>query len=84
MPASSHILDRIAMSFDDDRAVADTGLLLTGTLMGRLGLESTIDEMVGGATGPEASWPRWLPGVTASMTWHGAAARRDDLADPGA
>ena len=46
MPASSHVLDPIRVTFDDDRAVADAGLLLTGTLVGRLGLETTIDEKV--------------------------------------
>jgi hypothetical protein len=43
MPASSHVLDPVRVTFDDDRAVADAGLLLTGTLVGRLGgLERTI------------------------------------------
>lgn len=46
MPASSHIIDRVGVTFDDDRTVADAGLLLSGTLMGRLGLESATDEMV--------------------------------------
>jgi hypothetical protein len=46
MPASSHVLDPIRVTFDDDRAVADAGLLLTGTLVSRLGLERTIDERV--------------------------------------
>jgi hypothetical protein len=47
MPASSHTLDRVTVTFDDDRAVADAGLVLTGTLVGRLGLEQLIDETVG-------------------------------------
>jgi hypothetical protein len=46
MPASSHVLDPIRVTFDDDRAVADAGLLLTGTLIGRLGLEGLIDGTV--------------------------------------
>jgi hypothetical protein len=46
MPASSQFLDPIQVTFDDDRAVADAGLLLTGTLIGRLGLEQTVDEKV--------------------------------------
>lgn len=46
MPASSHTLDRIKVSFDDDRLVADAGLMLTGTLVGRLGLEQAIDDAV--------------------------------------
>lgn len=43
MPTSSQVLDAIQVSFADERSVADAGLMLTGTLMGRLGLESTID-----------------------------------------
>jgi hypothetical protein len=46
MPASSHLLDPIRVTFDDERAVADAGLLLTGTLIGRLGLEQLIAERV--------------------------------------
>ena len=46
MPASSQVLDPIRVSFDDERAVADAGLMLTGTLIGRLGLERTIDARV--------------------------------------
>jgi hypothetical protein len=46
MPASSQVLDPIRVSFDDERAVADAGLLLTGTLIGRLGLERLIDGKV--------------------------------------
>ncbi len=34
------------MTFDDEHAVADAGLLLTGTLVGRLGLEQLIDDKV--------------------------------------
>lgn len=45
MPAESHDIDRVAVSFDDGNAVADAGLLLTGTLIGRLGLERTTDQM---------------------------------------
>ena len=39
-------LDRIEAVFDDGCLVADGGLLLAGTLMGRLGLEGLIDETV--------------------------------------
>lgn len=46
MPASSQVLDPIQVTFDDRRAVADAGLLLTGTLIGRLGLEETADAKV--------------------------------------
>ena len=46
MPASSHVLDPVRVSFDDDNAVADAGLLLSGTLVKRLGLERVADERV--------------------------------------
>jgi hypothetical protein len=46
MPASSQVLDPIQVTFDDERAVADAGLLLTGTLIGRLGLERSVDRRV--------------------------------------
>jgi hypothetical protein len=39
-------LDVIEVAFDDPRAVADAGLLLTGTLAGRLGLEDLVNETV--------------------------------------
>ena len=47
MPVSSHTLDRIDVTFDDDRAVADAGLILTGTLLQKLELETVADAMVG-------------------------------------
>lgn len=43
---SSHTLDRVAVTFDDDRAVADAGLILPATLAGRLGLEDAADAVV--------------------------------------
>lgn len=46
MPASSQVLDPIRESSDDERAVADAGLMLTGTLVGRLGLERLTDARV--------------------------------------
>jgi hypothetical protein len=45
MPVSQSI-DSISVGFDDERAVADAGLLLTGTTMARLGLEQATDEVV--------------------------------------
>lgn len=45
MPVSQSI-DSIAVRFGDERAVADAGLLLTGTTMARLGLEQVADEAV--------------------------------------
>jgi hypothetical protein len=44
--SSSHSLDRIAVTFDDDHAVATAGLLLTATLGQHLDLEAVIDDCV--------------------------------------
>jgi hypothetical protein len=40
---SSHSLDRLATAFDDDRLVADAGLLLPATLAQHLGLKELVD-----------------------------------------
>jgi len=39
-------IDGIGVRFDDASLVADTGLLLAGTVMDRLGLEALIDAAV--------------------------------------
>jgi hypothetical protein len=39
-------LDGIAVCFDDERAVADAGIVLTATLAQRLGIEALVDEAV--------------------------------------
>ena len=41
---SSHSLDRLDVAFDDDRLVADAGLLLPATLAAHLGLKGLVDE----------------------------------------
>ncbi len=41
---SSHNPDRLDVAFDDDRLVADAGLLLPATLAGQLGLRQLVDE----------------------------------------
>ena len=43
---SSHTLDRLDTAFDDDRLVADAGLLLPATLAHQLGLRGLVDEHV--------------------------------------
>ena len=40
---SSHSLDRLDTAFDDDRLVADAGLLLPATLAQRLGLRELVE-----------------------------------------
>ncbi len=39
-------IDGLEVRFDDGSLVADAGLLLAGTVMGRLGLESMLDEVL--------------------------------------
>jgi hypothetical protein len=39
-------LDGVAVAFDDERAVADAGVVLIATLSGRLGIEGLVDERV--------------------------------------
>ncbi len=41
---SSHSLDRLDVAFDDDRLVADAGLLLPATLAQHLRLRELVDE----------------------------------------
>jgi hypothetical protein len=41
---SSHSLDRLDTAFDDDRLVANAGLLLPATLAAHLGLKDLVDE----------------------------------------
>jgi hypothetical protein len=41
---SSHSLDRLDTAFDDDRLVADAGLLLPATLAQHLGLRALVDQ----------------------------------------
>ena len=49
-------MDRLECVFDDERAVANAGLLLAATLAGRLGLEELVDEAVDlGAAGRGAA-----------------------------
>jgi hypothetical protein len=42
----SHAIDRLEATFDDDSLVANAGLILPATLMGRLGLEALVNRMV--------------------------------------
>ncbi|HEX6255811.1 MAG TPA: IS1380 family transposase [Euzebyales bacterium] len=46
MRSSSHILDRLTVTFDDDHAVADAGLVLPATLIEHLDVEATADGIV--------------------------------------
>jgi hypothetical protein len=50
-------IDGLRVVFDDDRAVADAGLILPATLAGRLGLEGVVDEAVDLGGRPGAARP---------------------------
>jgi len=43
---SSHTLDRVAVTFDDEHAVADAGLILPATLAGKIRVEDAADAVV--------------------------------------
>jgi hypothetical protein len=51
------VLDRLRVEFDDERAVANAGLLLPATLAGRLGLERLVEETVDLSGRPGAARP---------------------------
>lgn len=54
---SSHVLDRLAVTFDDEHAVAAAGLVLPATLAGRLGIEALADELIDLGDKPGAHRP---------------------------
>ena len=49
--------DSVAVDFDDERLVANAGVLLTGTLIERLGLERLVDQTVELRDRPGAARP---------------------------
>jgi len=50
-------LDRFAFAFDDERVVANAGLVLASTLAGRLGIEQVVDETLDLGGRPGAARP---------------------------
>ena len=44
--SSIRAIDRIEVTFDDETLVADAGLIVPATLMGRLGLEALVNSTV--------------------------------------
>ena len=56
---SSHSLDRLETAFDDDRLVANAGLLLPATLAQHLGLQQLVEVASGfrARSGAEPSDP---------------------------
>ena len=55
--SGGHGVDRLALAFDDERAVANAGLVLASTLAGRLGIERVIDETLDLGERPGAARP---------------------------
>jgi hypothetical protein len=51
------VLDQVDVAFDDERAVANAGLLLPATLAERLGIEQATDQLVDLAGRPGAAHP---------------------------
>ena len=66
---SSHSLDRLATSFDDDRLVADAGLLLPATLAAHLGLKGLVEEHLhlGAAPGRANGGDKFLTLVASAL-----------------
>lgn len=54
---SSHVLDRLDTTFDDDHAVAHAGLVLTATLAAHLGIEALANETIDLGGRPGAARP---------------------------
>ncbi|MGH7319940.1 MAG: IS1380 family transposase [Candidatus Rokuibacteriota bacterium] len=74
---SSHSLDRLAVTFDDERAVADAGLLLPATLAQHLGLVTLVDERVDLGDTPG----RANPGIKVMTLVHSLLAGGDCIDD---
>jgi hypothetical protein len=51
------VVDRLVLAFDDERAVADAGLVLASTLAGRLDVERIVGETLDLGRRPGAAWP---------------------------
>ena len=77
MQSSHVVLYRVDAAFDDERAVANAGLLLPATLVARLGLEQAADQLIDLGGRPGAARPgrkiltvvtAWLPVGTVSTT----------------
>ena len=71
-------LDQIAVRFDEQRLVSDAGLLLTGSLAERLGVERLVNDSVWLGRGvPGAA----LPGRKVMSLVHGMLAGADSIDD---
>ena len=71
-------LEQIAVRFDEQRLVSDAGLLLTGSLAGRLGVEQLVNDSVW--LDPKAPGAA-LPGRKVMSLVHGMLAGADSIDD---
>ena len=74
---SSRTLDRLLVTFDDEHAVANAGLVLPATLTALLGLEATANEVLDLGDGPGAA----RPGRKVLTLVHGMLAGGDCIDD---
>jgi hypothetical protein len=75
---SSHVvLDQVDATFDDERLVANAGLLLPATLADRLGIEQAADELIDLGERPGAA----RPGRKVLTVVHGLLAGGDSIDD---
>jgi hypothetical protein len=73
---SSHVvLDQVDVAFDDERLVANAGLLLPATLADRLGIEQAADELIDLGGWPGAA----RPGRNVLTVVHGLLAGGDSI-----
>lgn len=77
---SSHSLDRVAVTFDDDHAVADAGLIMPATLAQHLGLRELFEDHVDLGDAPGHA----NVGDKAMTLIHSALAGGDSIDDAGA
>ncbi len=68
MLSSLHVLDRVSVTFDDDHAVANAGLVLPATLLGHLALKAAADGCVSRG---------YRPGRKVATVMHGILAGAD-------
>ena len=76
MVTACQSVDRLDVIFDDDRAVANAGLILPATLAGHLGLEAAANELIG-LSGPGY----YRPGRKAMTLVHAMIAGGDCIDD---
>jgi Transposase DDE domain group 1 len=77
MRSSPVVLDQVHVAFDDQRMVANAGLLLPATLADRLGIEQAADQLINLGQRPGAA----RPGRKVLTVVHGLLAGGDSIDD---